>query len=351
MSASSSKVIYRERWIKLASVLSLLFLLGWILISVQNMMASFILAVVITYLLNPFVNLFERQGYSRSLAIIIPYLAGGALVAISISLFYPVIAEQITDLQSEVPKYQSGLLDIIKKYEQRISGFLGTDYKLDLSSNLTGIISSSVSTLFTNIPDLASKIFTVALLAPFFAFFLLRDGRQLARKFLKMIPNNLFELALNLNYQINRQMGDFIRARLLEAAIVGIIIWVGLSLIGFPYASVFAIVAAVTNLIPYIGPFFGVIPPLIVSFVNNEPSLIIFLVAMVFFIAQIIDILFIIPLVVAKIVNLHPVVVIVVIIIGSQVMGITGMIISIPVASALKLSLEAVYDHLINFRS
>ena len=72
---------------------------------------------------------------------------------------------------------------------------------------------------------------------------------------------------------------------------------------------------------------------------------------MTYAIAQIIDIVFIIPMVVAKIVNLHPVFVVVVIIIGSQLMGILGMIISIPVASALKLTFTAVYDHLINFRS
>ena len=165
------------------------------------------------------------------------------------------------------------------------------------------------------------------------------------------MPNNVFELALNLNYQINRQMGDFIRARLLEAAIVGFVIWVGLAIIGFPYASILAVFAALTNLIPYVGPFIGAIPALIIGIVNNDPTFTLFLVALTYLIAQLIDIIFIIPMVVAKIVNLHPVFVVVVIIIGSQLMGILGMVISIPVASALKLTVTAVYDHLIYFRS
>ena len=67
--------------------------------------------------------------------------------------------------------------------------------------------------------------------------------------------------------------------------------------------------------------------------------------------AQLIDVLFIIPLVVAKIVNLHPVTVVVVIIIGSQVLGILGMMISIPIASALKLTLSTIYQHQLNTRS
>ena len=70
----------------------------------------------------------------------------------------------------------------------------------------------------------------------------------------------------------------------------------------------------------------------------------------VYFIAQLIDTLLIIPLVIAKIVNLHPVTVVIAIIIGSQLMGVLGMIISIPVASALKVTTSAVYNHVVGFR-
>jgi putative permease len=66
--------------------------------------------------------------------------------------------------------------------------------------------------------------------------------------------------------------------------------------------------------------------------------------------AQLIDIVFIIPLVVAKIVDLHPVTVVVVIIIGAQVLGVLGMIISIPVASAIKLIVNSVFTHIVDFR-
>ena len=67
--------------------------------------------------------------------------------------------------------------------------------------------------------------------------------------------------------------------------------------------------------------------------------------------AQIIDIFFIIPMVVARIVDLHPITVVVAIIIGSQFMGVLGMIIAIPVASALKVTLISIYDHLVEFKS
>jgi putative permease len=75
------------------------------------------------------------------------------------------------------------------------------------------------------------------------------------------------------------------------------------------------------------------------------------LISGIYFFAQLVDVVFIIPLVVAKIVNLHPVTVIIVIIIGAQVMGVLGMVISIPVASAGKLIFQTVYSHLVEFKA
>ena len=75
------------------------------------------------------------------------------------------------------------------------------------------------------------------------------------------------------------------------------------------------------------------------------------LVTSIYFVAQLVDMLIIIPLVVAKIVNLHPALVIIVIFIGAQLMGVLGMMISIPVASVLKVTLTAIYQHLIAFPS
>ena len=87
-----------------------------------------------------------------------------------------------------------------------------------------------------------------------------------------------------------------------------------------------------------------------IAMVNGSPTLEIVLVSVVYAVAQLIDIVFIIPLVVAKIVDLHPVAVVVAIIVGAQIMGILGMIISIPVASALKVTLGTLYQHMTDDR-
>jgi putative permease len=150
---------------------------------------------------------------------------------------------------------------------------------------------------------------------------------------------------------MNQQLGGFIRARFLESALVGGIVWVGLIIINFPYALFLGIVAGITNIIPYIGPIIGAAPAIIIALAAEKTPLYLAVVAAIYVLAQVLDMLLVIPLVVAKIVDLHPVMVVVVIIIGGQVMGILGMIISIPVASILKLTFTEFYNHVVDFRS
>ena len=112
-----------------------------------------------------------------------------------------------------------------------------------------------------------------------------------------------------------------------------------------------AVFAGATNLIPYVGPLIGAVPGLLVAVINQNSSGTLALVGAIYVIAQAVDMLFIIPLVVAKIVDLHPVTVVIVIIVGSQIMGVLGMIISVPVASIIKLTFTEFYNHVVDFRS
>ncbi|MBK8202259.1 MAG: AI-2E family transporter [Bdellovibrionales bacterium] len=224
-------------------------------------------------------------------------------------------------------------------------------FNIDISQKVELTLTSWTSSLFDDLPSILQKLFTTLLLAPFLTFFLLKDGRRFSKIILSLVPNNIFEMILNLYSQVNDQIGQFVRARLMESIFVGLLMWIGLFAIGARYATLLAVFAALTNLIPYVGPFIGAVPALVMALINGESSLFFFLTVMVYMITQLVDMLFIIPLVVAKIVDLHPVTVILAIIVGAQLMGVLGMIISIPVASALKVTVTSVYVHLVGFRS
>jgi predicted PurR-regulated permease PerM len=180
---------------------------------------------------------------------------------------------------------------------------------------------------------------------------MLFEGRIFMKKLIALVPNNIFESFLNLQFQIGEQMGGFVRAKILQSIIVGVVTFVGLLFLNFPYALVLAIVAGVLNIIPYLGPILAFIPAVIIHIANGSSNELLFGLILVYVIAQILDTVIITPFVVAKIVDMHPVTVVLVVLVGAQFMGILGMIICIPLYSALKVTTLAVYRHLTDFRT
>ena len=200
--------------------------------------------------------------------------------------------------------------------------------------------------VFVVLPKLISSILEWGFLIPLFLFFILRDERKVRFLFMKVVPNNIVEKAYYLYHQFNTKFGDYIFAKTIEAAIVGIIITTGLLIIGFPFAFLLGIVAAVTNILPYIGPILGFAPALVVGLVDQNPNTTLGAMVMLYLIANIIDLALVFPILVSKIVNLHPIVVVISVILGSQFWGVAGMIISIPMAAFVKLLFQEIYYEL-----
>ncbi|MCB0390162.1 MAG: AI-2E family transporter [Bdellovibrionales bacterium] len=338
-------------WIRLGSFIGFLGFFILILVGIDNLLLSFVLALVINYLLGPIVNSLERAGVHRLFSTVLVFSLGGIFVGFGITAIVPFLSSQFSNLQEQFPTYIGGVSRLITQLELKIQDLTGVSYQTDFGLEAESVLLGWTKSLFTDLPGIVSQLGTTLLLSPFFAFFLIKDGRLFAKNFLSIVPNHIFELTLNMYYQINDQMGQFVRARLLEALIVALAVWVGLYAINFPFAGLLSLFAGVTNLIPYVGPLFGAIPAIIIALINDSSTFTLVMLCVVYGTAQLIDIFFIIPLVVAKLVNLHPITVVVAMIVGAQLLGILGMIISIPVASVLKVTITSVYQHLVEFRA
>ncbi len=345
-----SKLVRRLNRLRLFSFLCLLVFLLVSVLVVENLLISTLIAFVISYLLTPIVNNLERQGFDRFWSTFWTFAVVGFVLGLLIFLISPHLAEALIALQQEAPNYIAGFSRLIEDIENQGRRIFGPLFSLDLREVAESSLTRGSEAFFNEIPRFLKHTLTVMVLAPFLAFFMVKDGRTSLRRIFNIIPNSIFETVLSLQHQINQQIGHFVRARLLEALIVGAVTWVGLVAIDFPFSLLLAIFAAVTNLIPYIGPLIGMIPALTIALVNGLSSFDLLLLFLVYATAQIIDGAFLIPFFVARIVNLHPVTVILVIIAGAQFMGILGMIISIPVASTLKVTFETIYRHLTESR-
>jgi len=347
---TTARAIARERTIQITAVSGLLLLCALVVAAIEPVLISFVLAFVIHYLLAPLVNAAERSGLSRKLAVAALYMMMAVVAVAGATLLMPALATQLASLKTEMPALIDGTTDLLARSDNWVNGAMAGLTDLDFSSAAGRTLAALSARIIEGLPAFFSTLLTVLILAPFFAFFMLIDGRVMMKKLVAMVPNHLFEPALTLVHRVNVQLGGFIRARLLEAGIVATAVWIGLAAIGYPYSLLLGMFAGLMNLIPYIGPVIGAVPAMVIGPVMGIAGWKMGMVVGVYVAAQLIDMVFIIPLVVAKIINLHPVTVVIVVIVGAQLAGIVGMVISIPAACVAKLLTVSAYEHLVDCR-
>ena len=313
---------------------------------IKGLFITLLLAFVISFILLPPVNFLCRWGLSRPLAVPLVFFSCLGSLGILVFWSFPFLSKQFNMLQEEFPDYIDQISTLINNWQDHLESNFFFLEDFNFSEQFTRIFSSLGEAFLQDLPSTLAQSFTILLLAPFFAYFMMKSRLGLTRNLYPLVPNHVFEMFLSIHYKINQQIGVFIRGRILEAAIVGLIVGTGLVLLDFPFAVLLGGFASVTNLIPYIGPIIGSIPVLLVALVNDYETSQILLVMGLFFFTQVIDSMILVPIFLARIVNLHPLTVVVIIIAGAQLMGILGMIISIPLVNALKVSIMAVYQHI-----
>ena len=323
--------------------------------SIESIFVSILLSIVLVYILKPIVMFFENFNLSRTMSISIIYLVFFLSLGSVFGTIIPSLGKQITALQEELPKYKDKITTAVTTQENKLKSMYPALEKLNLSESFSEylkheLIGEKTSDIFISSSKILGSIITLLVMVPFITFFLLKDGATMKKGFISLIPNRYFEMALNLIYEINRQLGGFIQARLLEALCVGIICFIGFSFLSIKYAAVLALFAALVNLIPYVGPIIGAVPPLFIAFVDTGDWITLLWVLTVILISQLFDIIVIIPAVFAKIVNMHPLSVVIVIIIGGQLGGIIGMILAVPLYSITKVTIREVYIGLTSLR-
>ncbi len=191
---------------------------------------------------------------------------------------------------------------------------------------------------------------TFVVIVPFVAFFFLKEGRRLTRCLMALVPNAYFELCLNLMYQANRQIGNYIRGQLLAVLVVSVLAISGLSILGVYYALPLGLLAGLANVIPFLGPLIGIVCSSIVALATGGGLAMVAKVIVMFLVIQLIDNVLIQPTMVAKSVELHPLVVLFVVMVGSQLMGIVGMLIAVPLTGIAKVSGQTIYEGVKQYR-
>ncbi|MET3574872.1 AI-2E family transporter [Bhargavaea ullalensis] len=312
----------------------------------QTVVLPVILAMILFYLLRPLLRLLERARVPRLWGILIIYIGGIGLITLIIFLIFPFLKEQFHNLVQEFPGYFRTLMLNIDKY---LSTSLFATYYNELNFSLATItdtffeniagffqdtaggIASGISNFISTLTGIILSVITV----PFILFYLLKDGEQLPRYVLNLLPPRMRDDATEIFTDADRQLSAYILGQVLVSLCIGFMVSIGFLIIGMKYALVLGALAAVTSVVPYLGPVIAITPALIIALVTS-PFMILKL-AVVWTAVQLVESKFISPQIMGKTMHIHPVTIIFVLLTSGSLFGVPGVILGIPGYALVKV--------------
>jgi len=323
----------------------------------SNIFVYLIISLIIATVLRPLVNWLNYVQFfglriPRFLAVILAFFALIFLVFLFVSLFIPLISDQIRVLSTiNYETLISRLSEPITRIEQFLieyrvvsqePGFFLQNFLDGLKNLFTDI---KLNALLNSIISFTGNLSIGILAVTFITFFLLYEKGLLRKQIINLIPNGYFEVSIAALSKIEKLLSKYLIGLLFQMISIFSLASIGLSLVGVNYALVIGVFAAVANLIPYAGPILGASFGILVSISTNSVAFgtpefyfLIIKILVVFGIVQITDNILLQPLIFSRSVKVHPLEIFVIIFAGATLAGIPGMIAAIPVYTIIRVS-------------
>ncbi len=321
----------------------LLIALLWYL---RDIVLILLTAVVIASAMEPGIRWFIRMRMPRILAVIAMYLAVVVAFAGVLIFFLPPVLDDAASFLTRLP---DTLNSIGYSSEGGGSAFLPiTDIAALLSSaelirafssTLGGSTGGIVTTLSVFFGGAVSFVLVVVL-----SFYFCVQETGVEDFLLIVTPVEYHAYVVSLWKRAQDKIGKWMQGQILLALLVGVLLYLGLVILGVPYALVLAVLAAVFELIPVFGQILAAIPAVAVAFAAGGGGLAL-LVAGLFLVVQQFESHLIYPLVVKKVVGVPPLLVILALLIGAKLAGFIGILLSVPVAAALREFVNDIENH------
>ncbi|OHA25840.1 MAG: hypothetical protein A3D56_01115 [Candidatus Taylorbacteria bacterium RIFCSPHIGHO2_02_FULL_45_35] len=338
---------------------------------VRDLVLVVLTSIVIASAIEPIIKFAARHKVGRTGSVIITYAGLGSLVAAVFYFFLPVLLSDLSNFLATVPKYADSIalwnplsVQDVTTSEKVVNGLsLGVDQSKDLVDNfslnslfqnsaspkavpegggasLTEIINSfrdAMSNFSDGFVKILSTIFGgifsfVLIVVLSFYFAVQENGIE---SFLRIVtPARQEKYVVGLWKRSQEKIGFWMQGQLLLGVLVGVLVYLGLTVLGIKNALLFAFIAAVFEIIPIFGPILAAIPPIASAFADGGVTAGL-LVAGLFIIIQQFENHLIYPLVVKKLVGVPPILVILALIIGAKFAGFLGILLSVPAASII----------------
>lgn len=321
-----------------------------VIVLLKTIILPVILSGVLYYLLNPLVDVLERNKVKRVYSIVILFLLIIGIIAIVVTSVVPVIRDQIQGLIQNVPAYTE---QVKQQFERLIgSNFVNqfqntiqidpSELASKASEKLSGFINNAWTGVGSFLGVITETVLAIATV-PFILFYLLKDGHRLPQWILKMLPPMFRKETDRIMTEMNHQVSSYIRGQIIVSFCIGVLLYIGYLIIGLDYSLTLAVIASFTSVVPYLGPVIAITPALIVAIVTSPIMLL--KMVIVWTVVQLIEGKFISPQIMGKSLRVHPITIIFVILTAGNLFGVVGIVLAVPGYAVLKV----IVTHLFSF--
>ena len=312
-----------------------------------TMFSPILISGFLFYCFKPIVTFLDKKGVSKTWGATIVLLLLVGIVVVSISSIIPSLVKQIAALLKSAPTF----IKEVESWANEMSHhpmLQNIDFQSYLDKwniSIGNIVQTTINGVSSRIGSFVSSIAGIVMLVvtvPFILFYMLKDGHKMIPAIQKYFPEKHKGEMVGLLKKMSETIEKYISGQMIECLFVGVGTSLGYMIIGVDYAFLFGVIAGLTNMIPYIGPYIGLAPAVIVT-VFADPWKAVFACIVVLIVQQI-DGNIIYPNVIGKSLDIHPLTIIIILLVAGNLAGLLGMILGVPFYAVCKTIFVYVFD-------
>lgn len=324
------KIIYDISWRAILKIVGVILALVF-LYMVKHLLVIFVVAMILATLINPLADIFAKRRIPRALAVLLIYICLIGLLSVMVLLLVPSLIDESGQLIKNLSGYAETFIG-------KISYFKDSSWAKDLIGSGDGGLNTlqaglpeALSGVFETVTGLLGGIVTLILILALTFYMVVEDGA--IKKFFRDIsPVAYHPYLVGLMTRAQNKIGLWLRGALALGFVVGILVYVGLTVLGVKFALVLALLAGMLELIPYIGPPISAVPAVFLAFAQEPIKGL--LVLALYIVVQQLENNILVPKIMKSVVGINPVVSILSLGVGFSIAGILGALLAIPVATA-----------------
>ncbi len=326
----------------------LLIFIGLLVYFLGGILAPVFMAIILSYLLSPFVDRLNSMRIPHKLSVAGLCLVFFGVLTAGILVIVPALLRQITSLATEIPSmlrmFQDQIHALPERYPEIISNEMAQQWllRLDLhgiSQQLTGMIPRVLTFSLSTLPSVMGLLIYL-IVVPLMVFFMLKDRHVLWKSVKSILPEHR-PLMNQIALEMNQQIANYIRGKVIEILIIGSVSFATFELLGLQYSALLAVVVGLSVVIPYIGATMVTLPVFAIGVFQWGFTNQLYYVMLAYIIIQILDGNVLVPLLFSEAVNLNPVSIITAVLLFGGMWGFWGVFFAIPLATLVKAVFNA----------